>query len=71
VFIADLHFNVGDVFDGHVITDTCTKRQPDVISFEIKSIRRDTYFSTVAFVSYRSLAYMTAFHALYEMKDYK
>lgn len=46
----DLHFKVGDVFDGHVISDTCTKRQPDVISFEIKSIRRDTYFNTVAFL---------------------
>jgi hypothetical protein len=46
----DLHFNVGDVFDGHVITDTCTQRQPDTISFEIKSIRRDTYFNTVAFM---------------------
>lgn len=46
----DLHFKVGDKFDGHVITDSCTKRQPDVISFEIKSIRRDTYFNTVAFM---------------------
>lgn len=46
----DLPTKVDDYFEGHVITDTCTKRRPDVISFEITAVRRDTYFNAVAFV---------------------
>lgn len=46
----ELPTNAGSYFEGHVITDTCTKRRPDVISFEITSVRRDNYFTSVAFV---------------------
>lgn len=46
----ELPTKVGDYFEGHVITDTCTKRRPDVISFAVKTVRRDTYFNTVAFL---------------------
>lgn len=46
----DLPTSAGSYFEGHVITDTCTKRRPDVISIEITSVRRDAYFSTVAYV---------------------
>jgi hypothetical protein len=46
----ELHLNVNDYFEGHVISDTCTKRQPDVISFEVKAVRRDPYFNNVAFM---------------------
>lgn len=46
----DLPTKVDDYFEGHVIHDTCTKRRPDIISFEISSVRRDAYFNTVAFV---------------------
>jgi len=41
----------GAHFEGHVITDSCTKRRPDVISFDITKVRRDNYFNTVAFVN--------------------
>lgn len=46
----DLPTKVDDYFEGHVISDTCTKRRPDIISFEITAVRRDTYFNAVAFV---------------------
>jgi hypothetical protein len=46
----DLPTNVGAFFEGHVIKDTCTKRRPEIISFQITSVRRDTYFNAVAFV---------------------
>lgn len=46
----ELPTNVGAFFEGHMISDTCTKRKPDIISFEIKSVRRDTYFTNTAFV---------------------
>lgn len=48
---------VGSYFEGHVITDTCTKRQPDIISIEITAVRRDNYFTTVAYV--RALIHIT------------
>jgi len=46
----ELPTTVGSYFEGHVITDTCTKLRPDIISVEITSVRRDNYFSTVAYV---------------------
>ena len=48
---AELPTGVGAFFEGHVISDTCTKRKPDIISFEIKQVRRDSYFTNTAFVS--------------------
>lgn len=48
--ICDLPTPAGSYFEGHVITDTCTKRRPEIISFEITNVRRDSYFTTVAFV---------------------
>jgi len=41
----------GASFEGHVISDSCTKRRPDIISFDITKVRRDNYFNTVAFVN--------------------
>jgi hypothetical protein len=46
----ELPTTAGSYFEGHVISDTCTKRRPDIISVEITSVRRDSYFSTVAYV---------------------
>jgi hypothetical protein len=46
----ELPTNVGAFFEGHVISDSCTKRRPEIISFQIKAVRRDTYFNAVAFV---------------------
>jgi hypothetical protein len=48
--LCELPTKAGDYFEGHVITDTCTKRRPDVISFEVKTIRHDEYFRSVAFM---------------------
>lgn len=46
----ELPTGAGSRFEGHVITDTCTKRRPDIIAFDITSVRRDNYFNSVAFV---------------------
>lgn len=40
-----LPISVGDVFEGHVLWDKCTKRQPEVISFEIKAIQTASFFT--------------------------
>jgi hypothetical protein len=53
----ELPTTAGSYFEGHVVTDTCTKRRPDIISIEITSVRRDSYFSTVAYV--RALVHIT------------
>jgi hypothetical protein len=53
----ELPTTAGSYFEGHVITDTCTKRRPDVISVEITSVRRDSYFQTVAYV--RAIIHIT------------
>jgi len=47
----ELPTGAGSSFEGHVISDSCTKRRPDVISFDITSVRRQNYFNSVAFVS--------------------
>jgi len=46
----ELPTKLGDEFEGHVLTDTCTKRRPQMMNFKIKSVRRDSYFRSVAFV---------------------
>jgi hypothetical protein len=36
----ELPFKAGDYFQGHMIFDKCTKRQPDGLDFEITSVRK-------------------------------
>jgi hypothetical protein len=41
-------FQAGDVFEGHVIYDRCTQRQPDIMNFEISAVQTSANFGASA-----------------------
>lgn len=41
-------FQAGDVFEGHVIFDRCTQRQPDTFNFEISAVQTSANFGAFA-----------------------
>jgi hypothetical protein len=47
----DLPVHKGDVFEGHMIFDYCTKRQPDTMTMRITDVYRAEYFKPIAKVN--------------------
>lgn len=41
-------FTTGDVYEGHVIYDRCTQRQPETINFEISAVQTTANFGAFA-----------------------